>query len=350
MTNPAIEIRLFDLNAPETDYIELNRHINRIRLERLPDDPPIPVEETMQNLRSIPSFVNLLIWTVWNPEQNIITAAANALIYQTEENKHLVQFDITVLPDYRKQGIGRQLLAKIAEVTQQDNRRLLMTSTTDSIPAGDVFMTHIGAQKGLEAHTNQLCIEDLAPQVIANWMSTGQKNSAEFEMGFWDGAYPEELLEDIADLNDLTNQQPIDDLEIDDMHMTPEQIRQMETNLFARGNQRWTCYIVERSSGKFAGYTETVWNPNRPKFLRQDMTGVFPQFRNKGLGHWLKAAMLEKIIKEQPLVKFIRTGNADSNASMLKINTELGFKPYMAESIWQVELQTVLDYLQSNQA
>ena len=124
----------------------------------------------------------------------------------------------------------------------------------------------------------------------------------------------------------------------------------MEHNLFARGNQRWTYYVVERATGRFAGYSETVWNPNRPELLRQDMTGVFPQYRGKGLGRWLKAAMLDKVLRERPQVKFVRTGNADSNAAMLKINTELGFEPYIAEALWQVELRKVLEYLQHTAA
>jgi hypothetical protein len=66
-----------------------------------------------------------------------------------------------------------------------------------------------------------------------------------------------------------------------------------------------------------------------------------------GLGRWLKSAMLDKVLKERSQVKYVRTGNADSNAAMLKINTELGFKPYMAEAVWQVDLQQVLDYLKS---
>jgi mycothiol synthase len=134
------------------------------------------------------------------------------------------------------------------------------------------------------------------------------------------------------------------------MHMIPEQLRQSEQNLFARGNQRWTFYAVERATGKFSGYTETIWNPNRPEILQQEMTGVFPQYRNQGLGRWLKAAMLDKVLKERPGIKYVRTGNADSNATMLKINTELGFKPYMADTFWQVEIQKVIDYLQLYEA
>lgn len=342
------QIRPFGLQAAPEEYAALNRHTNRIRLERLPDDPPVPLEETIQNLQSIPPFVDLRLWAAWDADHKEIVGLANVVFIKMEENQHLAQFEITVLPEQRRQGLGRRLLAWVAEATQKKNRRLLMTNTVDRMPGGEAFMLRIGAQKGLEAHTNQLRIADLDRSLIDQWLSRAQESQADFELGFWDGAYPEDQLQSIAELFELTNQQPAGDLEIEDMHMTPEQLRQMENNLFARGNQRWTFYIVDRHSGKFAGYTETVWNPNRPEVLRQDMTGVFPQYRNRGLGRWLKAAMLEKVLKERPQVKYVRTGNADSNAAMLKINTALGFKPYMADALWQVDLQTALAYLQSH--
>jgi len=69
---------------------------------------------------------------------------------------------------------------------------------------------------------------------------------------------------------------------------------------------------------------------------------VFPEFRNHGLGRWLKAAMVEKILRERPRVRFVRTGNANSNAPMLKINHELGFRLYNTLTIWQIPVATVL--------
>jgi mycothiol synthase len=349
MSTSIIQIILFDgIGASQAEYVALNRHTNRIRLERLPDDPPVPLEETIQNLQSIPQFIDFKLWAAWSPDQSEIVGLGNMVVFRTEDNQHIAQFDISVLPEYQRQGLGRQMLGLIADAAQKENRRLLMTNTVDRMPGGEAFMTRIGAQKGLEAHTNQLRIADLDRGLIADWLARGQRNLADFELGFWDGAYPEDKLQEVAELYELTNQQPFGDLEFEDMHMTPEQLRQVEKNIFARGSQRWTFYIIDRATGKFAGYTETVWNPNRPEVLGQGMTGVFPQYRNKGLGRWLKAVMLDKVLDELPQVKYVRTGNADSNAAMLKINTELGFKPYMADALWQVELEKVMDYLHSN--
>jgi len=77
----------------------------------------------------------------------------------------------------------------------------------------------------------------------------------------------------------------------------------------------------------------------------QGWTGVVPAFRGRKIGLWLKAAMLEKILRELPEVRSIRTGNADSNAAMLAINQELGFRPHFATAAWQGETDTVLAYL-----
>jgi len=108
--------------------------------------------------------------------------------------------------------------------------------------------------------------------------------------------------------------------------------------------------VRERATGRLAGITEVAWHPNRPEILQQRGTGVLAEYQNLGLGRWLKAAMLEKVLNERPQVRRVRTGNADSNAPMLKINTELGFRPYISHQIWQIELAQVQAYLDSVRA
>jgi GNAT superfamily N-acetyltransferase len=340
-----IEIRAWDFrNATDDEVAAFNRCSNRMRAERLPDDPPIPVEETSQGLKNFPEYLQMTVWTAWSTEEPEIVAYGLAQ-YSLEDNLHMATFGISVLPEFRRQGLGRAFLSRVVQVASEQDRRLLITNTTGRIPAGEAFMQRIGAEKGLETHINQLVIADLDRDLLRQWQERAQERGAGFELGLWEGRYPEEDIDAIVELHSLLNQQPLGDLDLEDFTYSAENLRQTEKTTFARGNERWTLFVREVESGRFAGYTEVLWNPNRSAIIGQGMTGVFPEFRNRGLGRWLKAAMLDKILAERPQARFVRTGNADMNAPMLKINDELGFKPYIAEAVWQVETEKVGEYL-----
>ncbi len=55
--------------------------------------------------------------------------------------------------------------------------------------------------------------------------------------------------------------------------------------------------------------------------------------------------MLDRIVTGRPEAKFVRTGNADSNAAMLGINHALGFQPYISRALWQLDTDKALAYL-----
>ena len=149
MTPDTYQFLPFDCkDASPAEYAALNHHTNRMRLERLPDDPPVPLEELIQNLQSIPSFVDLRLWAAWTPAQDEIAALANVSLLRTEENRHMASFDITVLSEHRRQGLGRQMLRRIAEAAAADQRRLLMTDTNDRVPAGEALYAAPGGEEG----------------------------------------------------------------------------------------------------------------------------------------------------------------------------------------------------------
>jgi GNAT superfamily N-acetyltransferase len=298
----------------------------------------------IQRLKNFPPYMEYRVWAAWEVEEPAIVAYGEIWLPLTD-NLHVAHFDIHVLPEYRRQGLARQLLARIWDEARRKNRRLMMTDTADRVPAGEAFMTRLGAERGLKAHTNQLVIADLNHELLPRWQEQARERASGFEIGLWEGPYPEEELDAVVALCDLLSQQPFGDLDIEEFHFDAELVRQDEKSMFARGYERWTLYVRERSTGEFAGYTEVLWNPNRPEIISQGMTGVFPEYRNRGLGRWLKAAMLEKILAERPQAKYVRTDNADINAPMLKINTELGFKPYIAETVWQIETAQIAEYL-----
>jgi mycothiol synthase len=342
MNDLAVHIEPFDLrSAPESALAVVNDFKNWMRAEREPGDPPIPLDEAVIGWRNLPPLYAHINWAAWSRGRAAIVGWAGVEYLRANENTHVVEFHIEVLAAMRRRGLGRQLLAHVVTVPRKEGRRLMISWTSDRIRAGDVFMQRLAARKTSERHTNQLLLADVPPALLQTWLARARERASAFDLGLWAGPYPEADLPAIVALNHAMNDEPRDGMDMEDHRKTPEEIRQWERALLERGSQRWSMYARERATGVCAGYTEVFWNPNRPQLMNQGATGVLPRYRGLGLARWLKAAMYEKVVRERPEVVRIRTGNADSNAPMLKINFELGFKPYISQTVWQVETQQV---------
>ena len=342
MPATALDIRPINLrDASTAEYEALGAFLDQMRLERLPDDPKIPLAERVADWRSMPPRIQSFGWMTW--QDGRVVAYADAGFERGDENQHLVWCYIGTLPAHRRQGHARALLERVASVPVQENRRLLISDTSDRAPAGEAMMRRVGAERGLEMHTNQLLVSDLPEGLLRSWIDAAPVDR--FELLEWLGPIPDAHLADFAKLVEVMNTAPKGTLEIEDEKVTPEKIRESEQSEVASGWERRTTVVRDRESGEFAGFTQTGWQPNRPMILGQWGTGVQPKFRGHGLGKWIKAAMLERALREHPEVTKVRTGNADSNGPMLAINHAMGFKPFIADVAWQVPVSKVLEYL-----
>jgi mycothiol synthase len=347
MPAPAYSVRPFHpKDASDEEYLRLNELMDELRVEILPDDPPVKHEQRIRAWKNPPDFVDHSMQIAWNPEHTRVIAYGEVNCYHTGDNENVCDFSIDVHPHFRCQGIARQLLHEVVDFARQEDRTLMVASTNGRVPAGNAFMERLGARKGIESHLNQLKISDIPEGWVEKWLHAGETLSERFSMDIWDGPIPAESLAEVADFfKVIMNTQPRDQLEIEDQNYTPEIIRQIEKNLFAQGYSHWMLMLRNCSTGALAGMTEVTLHPDRPAMVGQGFTGVLPAHRGLGLGHWLKAAMLDRLLVNHPEAKIIRTGNANSNAPMLKINQEMGFKPYMSTTIWQVEVDKVKEYL-----
>jgi mycothiol synthase len=338
-------LKRFDPETASDDYFKARIHyLNTVRQEERPDDPPRSLEASITNAKGwkLLEKVRLEVWNLW--EDNIIIAELFAALSLDDENKHLIDGDLNVLKPYRRKGYSKPLIAKLLEMAEHYQRTLVILHTSSMIPAGSLVAEHLGANKGMETHTNQLVLAEIDQQLLETWINKAQTSAKDFEMGFWGDRFPEEEIHAIANMMEVMNDQPRGDLEIEDWKITPEDLRQSEAYRKAQKVKRWVLY-VRHKNGELAGFTETHWDPENPENLYQDDTGVVPKYRGHGLGKWLKATMIQKVLAERPIVKRIRTGNADSNAPMLAINNALGFKPYIAETVWQIEIEKLKHYL-----
>jgi GNAT superfamily N-acetyltransferase len=214
------------------------------------------------------------------------------------------------------------------------------------VPAGAAFAKAAGASPGLETRHSQLALAELDRDLLRQWHVRAAERAAGFELLFWDNVYPEQELPAFAELCGALNSAPRGDLEVEDQTVTPEKARQWLAMVNASGGSVWTLVARERATGALAGCTELIFTAGRESIVQQGATMVDPPYRNLGLGRWLKAAMLERLLRERPEARFVRTDNAENNAPMLAINVALGFRPYMAVIIWQLDVTHAMAYTQ----
>jgi GNAT superfamily N-acetyltransferase len=337
-----LELRTLDLRKLDDSQANaLNDFFNLMRAEVVPEDPPIPLSERLADWNNIPKRIGLVSFAYFDADR--VAAYADIGFELEGTNTHLCWSGFEVQPKFRRSGLSTQLLEHVLRRAKRENRRVLILDTNERIPAGAHFAKKIGAKPGIENHTNRLLLEELNKDMLEQWIADAP--IAEFELEFYTADYPEFDLEALCELFDVMNTAPRGELEINDDKTTPEKLLEWEQARKAQGVQRWTAVVRERSTGRYAGFTTTGWQPNRPHILGQWGTGVNPIYRGKGLGKWLKAAMLERVMHERPEVNQVRTGNADSNGPMLRINHALGFKPFIARTEWQLEVDAAFERL-----
>lgn len=345
MATPTLEP--FDVrSAPDAAYERLWHFERQMRAEREPDAPELSLEVFIARTRNLPSFLVVESRTARGPDGAIVGWAQLAYL-TTDENAHLGQIRIEVLPAARRAGLGRALLGWAAGAAQATGRRLLISATMSSVPAGEAFAEAAGAKRALEDRISQLVLADVDRGLLRAWQERAHERAADFELIFWENEYPEEHLPAFAKLSEVMNSAPHGEVEIEAERWTPERLRDWLASRRSGGAEIWTLVARERSSGALAGFSEIVREPARPDILHQGATAVEPAYRNRGLGRWLKAAMLERVLRELPEARVIRTGNAEVNAPMLAINEALGFRPHLARSMWQIEVERALAFAAS---
>jgi GNAT superfamily N-acetyltransferase len=343
-----VTITQVDLAAlTEDDIVTLNTFGNILKAESNPQDPPTPVDLTRANVRNIPDFVVPSVFWARDPDGSL-AATAEAVVFKTEDNQHLMDAGINVRPDRRRLGIGSALLRLVTGVAEESGRRLVMFGTSERVPAGAEFVKKTGAEAGLAEHTNRLILSKVDAAMVDRWAKEGPGRAPGYSLVPLDGPYPDELYEKIIAVHEIMNTAPRDDLDMEDWKITPEQMRAWEKRMIATGSQRWSLFAQHDATGEWIGYTEVTWNPKQPKFVWQLGTGVRPDHRGHALGKWLKGAMLRRILDERTEADELRTGNADSNDAMLGINDALGFERFEAHTVWQVSLDRLTAYVGSS--
>ncbi len=285
-----------------------------------------------------------------------------SLFWSKTNNPELANVSIYVLPEYRRQGIGRAALDFARKVVLDNSKKKIYAWTNevavatgapdallprrgngaiDPTNASAAFLKaeqfgldmiekastlHLGS--GTEREHTRSHIGDIHAAAVAAGDPEGQ-----YELIEWTLPTPEEHLDAyVAMVNQFYMDMPTMS-DMDASTMTPERAREGEQRRVDAGKTGFITVAKHRASGDFVGITEVAWTKGSDAgFI--DSTWVSKDHRGHQLGLILKTRSALTILDQAPQMLTIRTWNAEENVHMWAINEKLGYSVDFVEGAW----------------
>jgi mycothiol synthase len=322
--------------ATDGEIQEAAQFRQELALEQRPEDPPTPLAVIAQWLRARPPGQWRAIFLARDRAGGLAGYGIAARNLKVTQNAHIRWSEIAVQPHHRRRGLGRKLLSHVVGSFEgQGDDIAVISETTDRVPSGEAFATAIGAKPGLPMKMNQLDLRAVDRARIAEWARATPKG---YRLERIDGTVPEQFVKAYIQASEGINDMPRGEIAFNDWKLTEAQIRQRESFFKQAGLTWWLLLAIDEATGDGVGFTEVEFNPLDPHVIQQEGTAVVASHRGRGIGLWLKAVMLERVLAERRDSRFIRTGNANVNAQMLAINTKLGFAYAWQSTLWQLPI------------
>ena len=249
-------------------------------------------------------------------------------------NRHIFWAHAYVRPGERRKGIATLWLPVLDGLMDRHGCTVVEFYTEGDFGHG--FLDWVGAQAKLTEIESRIDLSQVDWSMVQRWVDEGQARSPRTKLEIYDGPLPEPMWPDFApQLSAMLNTIPFEDLDHGAIVVTPETMGEWYERIKLSGETQHTV-LTREPDGVISGITDVTWAPYRRPLIYQRFTGVRPDARGRGLGKWIKAAMLLRLRELYPDARWIATGNAHSNGPMLKINRTLGFKAHMTGVTYQL--------------
>jgi len=260
-----------------------------------------------------------------------------------EENAKYIWAFGEVLGPSRRQGIGTAMARAVLDLMLAADKSVLTTRGEEEDGYG--FLRWLDAEQVSAGAENRLDLQAVDWDMVARWVREGVERNPGERLAFYEHRIPDEALVTFCPMfQALLNTMPFDDMDHGEIVVTPDMMREQYA-YFGHMDASHHAYVMYGTDGSIAGMTDVMVIPSQPDRVHQRFTGVRPDCRGRGLGKWLKAAMLQYLRRAYPDARWVITGNASSNDPMLAINGQLGFKAYRSGRTFQLGRAALAEHL-----
>lgn len=314
------------------DGRSLNRFDNRILAGAA---PAISLTETVERYSRIPKGVGLVV--ARSADGEIRGGILLGFPLNREECPHLL-YQLFVLPEYRRQGIGQRLLAYAAVEAERTGAALLQFHSHSAAPAGEAFALRIGAHKQAVYLLCAVGLAGIDRFLLREWEEEVQ--TPELSLVFQEyprlasGADGSASLFGQSCRGSLWGNSSLAAFCGNEACLAPPVL-----------DSGFCAGLNTEIGGTFIACAELRWQAARPDRVYLTCPRLLSGYGNRELERWLLAALIGRLRDDYPQARALFTCHPAADRALAALHSEIGFLPEGEVYIWQVAREAVERYL-----
>jgi mycothiol synthase len=268
-------------------------------------------------------------WAAWDGE--LLLGVGTAVYLERDFPEYAVP-SVDVHPDHRRRGVGTALLRTLLADASAEGRGMLVQ---EQVRIGSPGEAWVRATRFTEVLRNRWQMLDVPGTDPARW---DVPVPAGFRLAQWVGAAPEPLVAAFAAARNAIGDAPTGESGYEAPEWTVARVREEEARSAAAGESMHHVVAVHEATGAVAALTGVLVMPPRVDLVWQRDTAVAGDFRGRGLGRVVKAAMMRTLLDEHPALGRVVTSTAAHNAAMIRVNERIGYAPYAEIGVFEASV------------
>jgi GNAT superfamily N-acetyltransferase len=325
--------------ASPAEFESLLDAVNAVLAADLPEDPPWQNSYLREYLSEVMPGERRIAWIAQEEPAEDGTPGRTAAHGHVLLLGNIGVLAVLVHPQFRRRGLGRELIVTAARRTYQEGFTLIGAEVVGDTPAV-AFYEAMGFTKEFSE------VRSVLRLATVDWTALGEMARTVgpgYRLEFYPGAPPDYLIEPYARAK--AESADGSDFDLRPSSQNPQRLRDSLNCLHNRGMKPYIVLAIHESTGAVAGLTEVVVPAQHPTRADQYDTIVGREHLGQGIDRAIKARMLLELRTAEPALAEVQTWNAQANEPMLKVNAELGYQPDRDWLEYGVDLAEFLHHL-----